>query len=169
MGVAYPGFHTFGYGFLTMLQQRLGVPCSQRELELINTLYQQRKQHAGNATRQAELDQAFQHLVALQVTQAEAILSGGSTPTTVPLTNPSFESGMTGWSTWSPNGTEWAAFIETYNGARSGAYHRRHAGAGLPHAGPGPERRQLHPHGVRRSAQAVRHGACPGLPTWRPG
>ncbi|MCP3162199.1 glycoside hydrolase family 71/99-like protein [Myxococcus qinghaiensis] len=118
----------FGYGFLTTLQQRLGVPYSQRELELINTLYQQRKQHAGNAARQAELDQAFQHLVALQVAQAEAILNGGSTPTTIPLTNPSFESGMTGWSTWSPNGTGWAAFSETYNGAQTGAYHLTHWG-----------------------------------------
>ncbi|MFP2907864.1 glycoside hydrolase family 71/99-like protein [Pyxidicoccus sp. 3LFB2] len=117
----------FGYGFLTSLQQQLGVPYSQRELELINTLYQQRKQYAGNAAKQAQLDEAFSYLVSLQVTQAANILNGGgSTPTSIPLTNPSFESGMTGWSTWSPNGTASAAFSETYNGAQSGAYHLTH-------------------------------------------
>ncbi|MCP3135949.1 glycoside hydrolase family 71/99-like protein [Pyxidicoccus sp. QH1ED-7-1] len=116
----------FGYGFLTTLQQKLGVPYSQRELELINTLYQQRKQYAGNAAKQAELDQAFSYLVSLQVTQAANILNGGgSTPTSIPLTNPGFESGMTGWATWSPNGTA-AAFSETYNGAQAGAYHLTH-------------------------------------------
>lgn len=116
----------FGYGFLTTLQQKLGVPFAQRELELINTLYQQRKQYAGNAAKQAQLDQAFSYLVSLQVAQAAAILNGGSTPSSVPLTNASFESGMTGWSTWSPNGTAAAAFSETYNGAQSGAYHLTH-------------------------------------------
>jgi hypothetical protein len=30
---------------------------------------------------------------------------------------------MSGWSTWSPNGTGAAALSETYNGAHSGAYH----------------------------------------------
>jgi beta-glucanase (GH16 family) len=49
----------------------------------------------------------------------------GSTPGTS-LTNPGFESGMTGWSTWSPNGTEAADFSETYNGGHSGAYHLTH-------------------------------------------
>ena len=67
----------FGYGFLTSLQQQLGVPYSQRELEVINTLYQQRKQYAGNAAKQAQLDEAFSYLVSLQVTQAANILNGG--------------------------------------------------------------------------------------------
>jgi beta-glucanase (GH16 family) len=46
--------------------------------------------------------------------------------TALALTNPGFESGMTGWATWSPNGTGPAAFSETYNGAHSGAYHLTH-------------------------------------------
>jgi beta-glucanase (GH16 family) len=50
--------------------------------------------------------------------------AGGSTG--VSLTNPGFESDMTGWSTWSPNGTEAADFSETYNGGHSGAYHLTH-------------------------------------------
>ncbi|MBL0697193.1 glycoside hydrolase family 16 protein [Comamonas sp. JC664] len=50
----------------------------------------------------------------------------GGTTTPTALTNPSFESGMTGWATWSPNGTAAAAFSETHNGGRSGAYHLTH-------------------------------------------
>lgn len=53
---------------------------------------------------------------------------GGS----VSLTNPSFESGTSGWSTWSPNGTGAAALSETYNGAHSGAYHLTHWTSGTP-------------------------------------
>lgn len=47
---------------------------------------------------------------------------GGS----VGITNSGFESGATGWSTWSPNGTGNAAVVETYNGGHSGAYHLTH-------------------------------------------
>ncbi|EYF07085.1 glycoside hydrolase family 16 protein [Chondromyces apiculatus] len=54
---------------------------------------------------------------------------GGSAPA---LTNPSFESGLTGWTTWSPNGTANAALSETYNGAQSGAYHLTHWTNGTP-------------------------------------
>jgi hypothetical protein len=70
----------FGYGFLTTLQQKLGVSYSQTELELINTLYQQRKQYAGNGAKQADLDQAFNYLVALQVASATSILNGVAPP-----------------------------------------------------------------------------------------
>lgn len=49
---------------------------------------------------------------------------GGSTSPAI--SNPSFESGMSGWSTWSPNGTAAAAFSETYGGAHRGAYHLTH-------------------------------------------
>ncbi len=50
----------------------------------------------------------------------------------VALTNPSFEAGMNGWSTWSPNGTGNAAYSETYNGGRSGSYHLTHWTNGSP-------------------------------------
>ncbi|PTL84818.1 family 16 glycosylhydrolase [Vitiosangium sp. GDMCC 1.1324] len=46
--------------------------------------------------------------------------------TGVSLTNPGFESGMTGWTNWSPNGTEAAGFSETYNGGHAGSYHLTH-------------------------------------------
>lgn len=70
----------FGYGFLTTMQQKLGVPYAQGDLELINTLYQQRKQYAGNAAKQSQLDQAFNFLVSLQVASAASILGGTTTP-----------------------------------------------------------------------------------------
>ncbi|MFY1832352.1 family 16 glycosylhydrolase [Myxococcus fulvus] len=49
----------------------------------------------------------------------------GSTPGGT-LTNPGFESDMSGWATWSPNGTEAADFSETHNGGHSGSYHLTH-------------------------------------------
>ncbi|MCY1044225.1 glycoside hydrolase family 71/99-like protein [Corallococcus sp. bb12-1] len=117
----------FGYGFLTSLQQKLGVPYSQSELELINTLYQQRKQYAGDGNKQAQLNQAAAALSALDVTQARNILNGGGGGGTgVSITNGGFESGMTGWSTWTPNNTAGAAFAETYNGGHNSANHLTH-------------------------------------------
>lgn len=50
----------------------------------------------------------------------------------IPLTNPSFESGMTGWTTWSANGTAAAAFTETFNGAHTGTQHLTHWTKGSP-------------------------------------
>ena len=50
----------------------------------------------------------------------------------IPLPNPSFESGMTGWATWTPNGTAGAAFTETYNGAHTGSQHLTHWTKGSP-------------------------------------
>lgn len=51
----------------------------------------------------------------------------GTTPTPPPsVTNGSFENGMTGWTSWSPNGTGAASFSETYNGAKQGSYHLTH-------------------------------------------
>jgi hypothetical protein len=67
----------FGYGFLTTLQQTLGVGYSQNELQLVDTLFHQRKQYAGNGTKQAQLDAASRALASLQVAQAESILTGG--------------------------------------------------------------------------------------------
>jgi hypothetical protein len=64
----------FGYGFLTTLQQKLGVTFGQNELDLIDTLYNDRKMYAGNAAKQAQLDQAFGDLVSLQVSAAASLL-----------------------------------------------------------------------------------------------
>lgn len=73
----------YGYSFLTIMQQKLGVPYGQHELELIFSLYQARKTHAGNASIQAQLDQVFNYLANQQVAPAEALLNnlgGGTNP-----------------------------------------------------------------------------------------
>ena len=124
----------FGYGFLTTLQQKLGVPYNQSHLELIAKLYEQRKQYANDSAKQAQLNTAFDHFVNLRPDEAAKILNGGGTtppPTNNPaVTNAGFESGMSGWNTWSPNNTAGAAFTETYNGGYNSAYHLTHYSPG---------------------------------------
>ena len=121
----------FGYGFLTTLQQKLGVPYTQTQLELVAKLYDQRKQYAGNSTRQSQLNDAFNAFVALQPDKAASILNGtGGTTSNPTVLNNGFESGMANWSTWSPNGTAAAAFTETYNGGYNSANHLTHYSAG---------------------------------------
>jgi len=73
----------FGYGFLTTMQQKLGVSYGQHELEQIYRLYQYRKQYKGNSGIQQQLNQAFNYFAAQQVSNAESILNsigGGTTP-----------------------------------------------------------------------------------------
>ena len=65
----------FGYGLLTTLQQKLGVPYGQSELELVTKLYAQRRQYRGNAPEQARLDRAAAFLAALQIDQARTTLA----------------------------------------------------------------------------------------------
>jgi len=65
----------FQFGFLTTLQQNLGVPFGKPELELVERLYRLRKQYSGNAAIQQKLDQAFNAMSALQTTKAEAFMN----------------------------------------------------------------------------------------------
>jgi Alpha-L-arabinofuranosidase B (ABFB) domain len=65
----------FGYGLLTLLQQKLGVPYGQSELELVYKLFEQRRQYKGNATQQTRLDRAAAYLAALQIDNARAALA----------------------------------------------------------------------------------------------
>lgn len=64
----------FGYGFLTSLQQRLGVTYNEADLAMIAKLYQQRVDKAGDSSIQQKLDQAFYYIVALKLTEAHAII-----------------------------------------------------------------------------------------------
>ncbi|HYC86211.1 MAG TPA: glycoside hydrolase family 71/99-like protein [Chryseosolibacter sp.] len=64
----------FGYAYLTTLQSALGVPYSLTELELIARLYSLRKKYSDIETNH-QLDQAFNYLVSLKITDASAILS----------------------------------------------------------------------------------------------
>lgn len=76
----------FGYGFLTTMQQKLGVSYGQHELEQIYRLYQFRKQYQGNASVQQQLNQVFSYFAALQPANAESLLNtiGGGTTTPPP-------------------------------------------------------------------------------------
>lgn len=65
----------FGYGLLTTLQQKLGVPYGQAELELVYGLFTQRRQYRGNAQQQARLDRAAAFLAALQIGEARSTLA----------------------------------------------------------------------------------------------
>ncbi|MEO6670146.1 MAG: glycoside hydrolase family 71/99-like protein [Ferruginibacter sp.] len=64
----------FGYGFLTSLQQRLGVAFNEADLEMIAKLYQQRIDKAGDTAIQKKLDQAFYFIVSLRIAEAHSIL-----------------------------------------------------------------------------------------------
>lgn len=67
----------YGYGYLTYMQQRLGVSnLGQADLELVNELFNQRKKFKGNATEQTRLDNVFYYLVSLQINTARAVLNG---------------------------------------------------------------------------------------------
>jgi len=76
----------FGFSFLTTMQQKLGVPYGQHELDLIFRLYQYRKQYSGNSGVQQQLNQVFSYLANLQVSNAETLLNsiggGGNPPPT---------------------------------------------------------------------------------------
>jgi hypothetical protein len=64
----------FGYLFLVETQEFTGVSYNISDLETIYTLYQLRKQLAGNTKAQQLLNQAFYYLVSLQVDEAKALL-----------------------------------------------------------------------------------------------
>jgi hypothetical protein len=64
----------FSYGFLTTLQERLGVPYSQADLELVARLYELRKTQTDPSVIK-KLDQSFYYLVSLKVDEARSLLS----------------------------------------------------------------------------------------------
>jgi hypothetical protein len=66
----------FQYGFLTTLQQKLGVQnLNQSDLEAVAQLYALRIQYAGDATKQAQLNQVFDYIVSLQMQKAKDLLA----------------------------------------------------------------------------------------------
>ena len=80
----------FGYGFLTTLQQKLGVQYRQPELELVYKLFEQRRQYAGNAQEQTRLNQVFYYLASLQIGEARDLLnktSSGNKPIRIEAEN----------------------------------------------------------------------------------
>ncbi|MCR5886631.1 carbohydrate-binding protein [Hymenobacter sp. J193] len=71
-----------GFSYLTRIQQYTGVQYTEADLRQVLRLYNLRKQYAGNATKQSQLNQAFGYFVALRIADAVAMLNTveGTTP-----------------------------------------------------------------------------------------
>lgn len=66
----------FGYSFLTMLQNKLGVSAlTQSDLELIDNLFRKRNASLGNTEKQKKLSQVFYYIVSLQMEKAKKLLN----------------------------------------------------------------------------------------------
>ena len=66
----------FGYGFLTSLQQKLGVAgFNQADLEAVAKLYELRKSKAAVPDVQKKLNQVFYYIVSLQLSKAKDLLA----------------------------------------------------------------------------------------------
>jgi hypothetical protein len=66
----------FQYGFLTTLQQKLGVSLlTQSDLEMVAKFYQLRNDKSGDTDAQKKLNQVFYYIVSLQIQKANDLLS----------------------------------------------------------------------------------------------
>lgn len=66
----------FQYGFLTTLQQKLGVQSlDQSDLEAVYQFYQLRVKYAGDAAKQQQLTQVFTYMASLQMQKAKDLLA----------------------------------------------------------------------------------------------
>lgn len=68
----------FGYSFLTYLQQKLGVQYTQADLEMVNTLFMQRKRFKGSLIQQERLNKVFDFFITLKLDSAKNLLAEGS-------------------------------------------------------------------------------------------
>jgi hypothetical protein len=64
----------FGYGFLTTLQEKLGVGYTQKDLEMVAKLYELRNKYT-NSNTQLKLNQVFYYLVALKTAEADSLIN----------------------------------------------------------------------------------------------
>jgi hypothetical protein len=64
----------FGYTFLTVIQQFVGVEYSDVELKSIKRLFDLRKEYAGKREKNKRLDQAFYYFVSLQPDEAKKMM-----------------------------------------------------------------------------------------------
>jgi hypothetical protein len=67
-----------GFAYLQQLQEFTGVPYGKAELELVYRLYRARKRHAGDAAKQAVLDQAATGLASLDIPAAQIALESAA-------------------------------------------------------------------------------------------
>ncbi len=63
-----------GFDYLVQVQQYTGVPYTEDELQLIYRLFRARKEFEGDAAKQTILDQVFNELLQLDVSEAESLL-----------------------------------------------------------------------------------------------
>ena len=67
-----------GFAYLEQLQEFTGVPYGKAELELVYRLYRARKNHAGDAAKQALLDQVAASLASLDIPAAQIALESAA-------------------------------------------------------------------------------------------
>lgn len=66
----------FQYGFLTTLQNKLGVKdIKEEDLKMVYQLYEGRKKHNSNTQKKKQLDQVFYNIVSLKLSEAKSLLS----------------------------------------------------------------------------------------------
>ena len=76
-----------GFAYLTRIQQYTGVSYTEADLRQVLRLYNLRKRFAGDATKQNQLNQAFNYFVALRIPDAVATLNTVEGTTTPPPTS----------------------------------------------------------------------------------
>jgi hypothetical protein len=79
-----------GFKYLARIQQYTGVPYTENDLKNVQRLFTLRKKYLNDATKQSQLNTAFDYFVALRLSDAVAMMNtvDGSTPpppTTTPL------------------------------------------------------------------------------------
>lgn len=76
-----------GYKFLVRIQQFTGVPYTENDLKNVHRLFTLRKKYLNDATKQSQLNTAFNYFVALRLNDAVAVMNsvdGGTTPPPAP-------------------------------------------------------------------------------------
>jgi hypothetical protein len=71
-----------GFKYLVRIQQYTGVPYTETDLRNVHRLFTLRKKYLNDATKQSQLNTAFNHFVALRLSDAVAVMNSvdGSTP-----------------------------------------------------------------------------------------
>jgi hypothetical protein len=77
-----------GFRYLVRIQQYTGVPYTENDLRNVHRLFTLRKKYLNDAAKQAQLNTAFNHFVALRLNDAVAVMNnvdGESPPTASPI------------------------------------------------------------------------------------
>jgi hypothetical protein len=79
-----------GFKYLVRIQQYTGVPYTETDLRNVHRLFTLRKKYLNDATKQSQLNTAFDHFVALRLSDAVAVMNSvdGGTPPPPPTAKP---------------------------------------------------------------------------------